>query len=252
MKRMQLIIIIFIFFLTTTPVLAEDILEQGSYWQSTVSVLNLYVDGSINPVLVNLTVDMDYVAEVVFHLSFTDTSLDYDKFGKGNGTPALVNGSRGYINGILQPFNVQTNDHLIGLSRTATIFKDDKATKGVHIVSPVLYYERSPPRGLAVLGGVAVPYFMFEIRDKVTDFCDSFYAVIGGSKWVGIEPDFNRDWLEDMFVFDNVLKYFALVFTLPAVFIFTWEPVGILLGLGIVLIELIILNGIWRKLKGDY
>ncbi len=191
MKRKTLVILLMVLVLPVLPVTSLPPLREGEYWQSTVELLNLNVDGSINPVNVNCTKEFTFITEVVFHLTFEVNQLAWEDFGDGNGTGPLANGSIGFISGNLQPFVVTSNDNLLSLSRTATLFTDEHPIGSRHIVSPILYGERIPDFGLLVVKNGTEPALRFQVRDDIPSYVTTFFAVVGGGLLIpngGSEP----------------------------------------------------------------
>ena len=243
MKKIYLVLIIFALQLSLIPVVGQDVLEETGYRKPVVESLDLMVDGSITPVLVNITKDYDYISRVIWMLHFIDNEIDYNTFGL---LGALTNGSELIYDGSSLNMPIKTLNDLSHMSYDLRIDSDDKNPKDNHVVGRLSFFKFVPPYGLKMKEGHT---FQAKINDDLSAVGSVFILTVEGFKDINYEPDFERDWLEEVFKMDDIADFVIFPVVLPLTLIFTWEFPIVLLGLGIALIELIAVRGIWVKIR---
>jgi hypothetical protein len=243
MKKLLILVCICVLQIVATPVMADDIFEETFYRKPIFEQLDLQQDGSITPYLVNITKPFDYICRITWDLHFTVASLDYDNFGS-NG--ALTNGTTATYDNIIIVNPIKSIHDFAHSTYNILIQVDEKNPHDVHIAAMTCYSEIIPPYGLKITEGHT---FQVQINDNITATGVYFVLLIEGHQNIRIEPDFKRDWLEDAFVFDTPIKLILLPIVFPLAMIFTWEAVGVIVGVGILIIELLIVIGIINRIR---
>lgn len=242
----KVVILLFLFFIPTSSVMAQDIFEENQYRKPITETLDLHVDGSISPYLVNLTKTYDYISRVIWELDFTDNTLDFGEFA---GSTALTNGTVLLYDGIGLNDPIKSIEDFAHHSYDLRVDTDDLSPEGRYVSCRFSFWKVVPPYGLKMKDGHT---FQVEINDNISAIDCDFELHIQGFKDINIEPEISQDWLQDMFIFDNPVKLVVAPFLLPLALIFTWEPTLFLVGLGLAFIELLILRGIYVRLKYKY
>lgn len=187
-----------------------------------ISGLNLRVDGSITPQLINVTgfPAGSWITRMIFNIHFADNDLDFDGWGAG---AALANGTALLIEGVsFLGENLSTNHGFGHLSGDLTIFTDDKNPKNNHFVSRLAIFEIVPPWGIQWTNNESV---QFLVQDDITAggaAVSLLQAIVEGfsiptvAKYVSDDPRLDLiGWLQNQYAF-----FIALIVVFSALLIF--------------------------------
>lgn len=141
--------------------------------------VDLFLDGSITPIMVNLTEPFDHVMRFVWNLIWEDNAVEFDVFGTL--AVPLTNGTRIFYNNTVQLEAVRAIEDFGTASYDVRIDKDDRNPKSNH-----LYSRLSFTNFIDTVGGLNVHEFdlQFEIRDNITDACSNFFVLVEGYRVV--------------------------------------------------------------------
>lgn len=144
-------------------------------------IIDLIIDGSINPVRKNITKDFDFITKLHFELDYESATWIPTNFAASapltNGTSTIA-GSTPLFDG-----NFTQNDKVYLVSDVAVVLQDDKAPKLTHVYGLINLFEMIPPCGLAYETDDSL-YFV--VRDNLTDTdykIEEFQVVVMGFKW---------------------------------------------------------------------
>lgn len=150
-----------------------------------IETVSLFLDGSINPILVNLTEPFEYVKRFVINVIWTKNTIIFDDFGTLAG--GLVNGTQFLFNNTV--FGTVNEIADFGtLSYDVRIDTDDSGVKMNHLYSRLSFFKIVDHQfGLDVRDFD----FQFRVRDDNTAAVDDFFITVQGFRVVGGEttPD---------------------------------------------------------------
>lgn len=246
--KIKLFVVLWLFVLATAitlPVTAEDpeIFTEGSYMIPVIEELNLTVDGSINPVLVNITKEFDYIMRIIWYLHWEENAIDYGEFGTGsaleNGSCICYDGSS--LNGYVK--NIHDFSHW---AYDLRIDSDDRVPKSNHLVSRLSFFKMSPPYGLKIKDGHT---FSVVINDNIPSYCDDFAVTVQGFKIVEKDVEFTRSFIEEVLAIDNPIELVLFPFVPPLIFFFTYDPFYMAFGGSWLIIEFLFIIWLvkWRR-----
>ena len=176
MKKILLVLIVFVIFAPLTYVSGETELKQIPV----VETLDLLVNGT-TPVRFNLSKDFDFVVVIIFHLDYDDPNYIPSKFANG---PVLANGIFICVENVgLLDFNITDNEGMTNLGYETTIFQDDKVPKATHVFTRFTFQRILPPFGLVYSSNDS---FFITIQDDLTAAnldIDEFEAHIAGFRY---------------------------------------------------------------------
>ena len=138
--------------------------------------LDLYQDASHTPIIVNITTKFDYITSIYINLEWTDATLDWDKFGAGNGTSYLANGTAPVRDGVLSP-NLITTTAILLQGSIDYLFVSDEKNPESHILSVEVDYTKALSKGLDMRGNHTYGWI---IQDDITSYCDNFNVLVIG------------------------------------------------------------------------
>lgn len=246
MKKLLMMICIGVITLTViSPAFAQDpiVFTESSYREIAYERLDLYVDGSITPVYVNVTPDsFDYITEIIFYLDWIDNDIDWDNFGSG---AALANGSQLMRDNWLCN-TYKTIGDLLRCSIERCLVKDDKNPVGNHLGVMIDFTKYISGIGLKMMDNHALGVI---IRDDITAKCENFELLVVGWKTIHLEVEFTYDFLEETLKIDNPLKLLTLPIVLPMALIFTYEPIYIMLGIFMGTMEIMGVLFMWKRAR---
>lgn len=139
--------------------------------------VDLFLDGSITPILINLTEPFDHVMRFVWNLLWPDNNIEFDVFGiLAN---PLVNGTQVLYNNTVQLDSITSIGDFGTASYDVRIDSDSRNPKENH-----LYSRLSFTRFIDTDTGLNVHSFdlQFRVRDNITAACDDFFVLIEGYK----------------------------------------------------------------------
>lgn len=150
--------------------------------------VDLFLDGSITPIMVNLTEPFTHVMRFVWNLIWADNAIEFNVFG--DLATALANGTQVFYNNTAQLSAITTIGDFGTASYDVRIDSDSRNPKENH-----LYSRLSFTRFIDTVEGLNVHDFnlQFKIRDNITDACDAFFVLVEGYrvvKPIEIEQDF--------------------------------------------------------------
>lgn len=179
--------------------------------------VSLFFDGSINPILVNLTKNFDHVMRVVWNLIWGEVNIDFDQFGILAGP--LANGTKVFYNGTTVNGAVTAIKDFGTVSYDVRIDTDDIALTTNHLYSRLSFFRIvDPNKGLDVHNYD----LQFQINDDITAACDDFFVMVQGYKFVTIFDDPTQFPLNPFEYFDQWARW---ALTQPIVWL------GIILGI---------------------
>jgi hypothetical protein len=147
--------------------------------------VSLLVDGSVNPVLVNLTEPFDFVQRFVINVIWTKNTIIFDDFGTLVG--GLINGTQFLYNSTV--FGTVNSIADFGtLSYNVRIDTDDSGVKQNHLYSRLSFFKFvDADLGLDVQGFD----FQFRVRDDNAAAVDDFFITVQGFRLLDAEasPD---------------------------------------------------------------
>lgn len=167
-----------------------------------VETVSLFIDGSINPVLVNLTKDFDHVMRIVWNLVWGEVNIDFDQFGTLAGP--LTNGTEVFYNGTSVNGAVTAIKDFGTVSYDVRIDTDDIALTTNHLYSRLSFFKIVDP-----LKGLDVHNFdlQFQINDDITAACDDFFALVQGYKFVTLSEEIQEFPLNPFEYFDRWARW---------------------------------------------
>ena len=141
--------------------------------------VDLFVDGSAAPVLIDLTEDFDHIMRFVWNLVWTDNDIDYDIFGTL--AVALTNGTEVLYNGTEQLDPIKAIKDFGSVSYDVRIDSDDKNPKTNHLYSRLSFW-----KFVDQADGLAHHHhpIQFRVNDDITGACDDFFVLVEGYKLV--------------------------------------------------------------------
>lgn len=168
--------LIIIIIITPTPVQAQaNLPEKFMVFEK----VDLYLDGSITPVIVNLTEPFDHVMRFVWNLIWRDNVVDFDVFGTL--AVPLTNGTEVSYNGTTLQAQIKSIKDFGTLSYDVRIDQDDKNPKDNHLYSRLSFWKFvSYQEGLDVHDYT----LQFQINDNITDACSDFFVMVEGYRLV--------------------------------------------------------------------
>lgn len=179
---LSLLLIMIVSLIGVTPITtiyAVDESDSNSVRFMVVENVDLYVDGSITPKLINLTEDFDHVMRFVWNLIWTDNDIDYDLFGTLGGP--LTNGTEILYNGTEQLKPVTSIGDFGVVSYDVRIDSDDKNPHTNHLYSRLSFWKFVDQEdGIAV----HIHNIQFRVNDDITAACDDFFVSVQGYKLI--------------------------------------------------------------------
>lgn len=144
-------------------------------------IIDLILDGSINPVRKNLTKDYDFITKLHFELDYEQTDWIPSDFAASD---ALENGTATISeNGALFDGNFTQNDKVYFAADIAIVVQDDKTPKVTHIYGLINLFEIMPIYGLAY---TTIDSLYFIVQDNLTAPAYAiveFQVLVIGFKW---------------------------------------------------------------------
>lgn len=181
MKRQLLVIPLLILFIPVLP--------ANAVLQPVIEELDLFVDGSINPVHINQTGDYTFITRILFSLHWRSNAINHDDFGLI--VAGLVNGtSISYDKQLLT--GPMTNIHdFAHVAFDSAIVTDDKNPKDNHLTSRLSFF-KFIPEGLRMGNNRNLT---FTVEDDMTAAGDLFVVIIEGYKTADTgNPPVNAVW----------------------------------------------------------
>ena len=180
--------------------------------------LNLYLDGSGTPILVNLTKSFDVISRVIWHLEWSSNDFFWNQFGNA---AALINGSNIVYNSTdLLPMNLTENESFAKTAYDTSVLSDTRAPKLWHLFSRLTFWKFMPAdsMGLSLLNGET---FQIHIQDDITAVCDDFSIVVEGYRQVKRQAINAEEESPDIEIITFLQGRFNDVMTiLPFIFVF--------------------------------
>ena len=180
-KYIPLLILLFVFSIIILPVQSAENPDSDSnaIRFMVIESVDLFVDGSVNPVLINLTEDFDHIMRLVWNLVWTDNVIDYDVFGTL--IAPLVNGTEVLYNGTEQLEPIVAIKDFGSASYDVRIDSDDKNPKTNHLYSRLSFWKFVDQED-----GIAqhIHPIQFRVNDDITGACDDFFVLIEGYKLI--------------------------------------------------------------------
>lgn len=180
-KSILLIGLLVPLFLTVPGIVGID--EETKF--PVIENVSLFLDGSINPILVNLTEPFEFVQRFVINVIWTKNTIIFDDFGTLGG--GLINGTQFLYNGTIFGTVNQIADFGT-LSYNVRIDTDDSGVKMNHLYSRLSFFKIVDEKfGL----DVRTFDFQFRVQDDNTAAVDDFFITVQGFRVVGGEssPD---------------------------------------------------------------
>lgn len=184
--------------------------------------VNLRVDGSITPVLINLTKDFDHVMRFVWNLIWVEQNINFDDFGTKAGP--LTNGTEFLYNGTNVNGNITAIKDFGSASYDVRIDSDEVAQTKNH-----LYSRLSFTKITNINDGLDVHNFdlQFRVNDNITDVCEEFFVFVEGYKLIIVneQPEqapispwayFDR-WA--LWMFSQPITFFAIILSGVVIFV---------------------------------
>lgn len=144
-------------------------------------IIDLILDGSINPVRKNLTKDYDFITKLHFELDYVQTDWIPSDFAASD---ALENGTATISeNGPLFDGNFTQNDKVYLAADIAIVVQDDKTPKVTHVYGLINLFEIMPIYGLAF---TTTDSLYFIVQDNLTApvyAIVEFQVLVIGFKW---------------------------------------------------------------------
>lgn len=137
--------------------------------------VDLFVDGSITPVLINLTEPFDHVMRFVWNLIWSDNEVDFDIFGTL--AVPLTNGTEVLYNNTAQLDSIKAIKDFGSVSYDVRIDRDDKNPKDNHLYSRLSFW-----KFVDQADGLNIHEFdlQFRVNDDITAACDNFFVLVEG------------------------------------------------------------------------
>lgn len=181
MKRQLLVIPLLILLIPVLP--------ANAVLQPVIEELDLFVDGSINPVHINQTGDYTFITRILFSLHWRSNVINHDDFGLV--VAGLVNGTSISYDGQLLT-GPMTNIHdFAHVAFDSEIVTDDKNPKDNHLTSRLSFF-KFVPEGLRMGDNRNLT---FTIEDDMTAAGDLFVVIIEGYKTADTgNPPVNAVW----------------------------------------------------------
>lgn len=139
--------------------------------------VDLFLDGSITPITVNLTEDFQHVMRFVWNLIWMDNNIEFAVFGD-LATP-LTNGTQVLYNETVQLDPITAIGDFGSVSYDVRIDSDSRNPKENHLYSRLSFWKFiDSDEGLNVHDFT----LQFRVRDNITDACDNFFVLVEGYK----------------------------------------------------------------------
>ncbi len=179
MRRMMKFIPLFLLLLGLNPIITVPVQANGPLKFMVLEKVDLFLDGSINPIMVNLTEPFDHVMRFVWNLIWEDNAVEFDVFGTL--AVPLTNGTRIFYNNTVQLDAIKAIEDFGTASYDVRIDKDDRNPKSNHLYSRLSFW-----KFIDKDVGLNVHDFdlQFEIRDNITDACSNFFVLVEGYRIV--------------------------------------------------------------------
>lgn len=177
MKKYLLLILLTVILSQTNAVAAYETPLPKDF---RISMVDLFVDGSITPQLLNITgfPKGTWITVLVINIHFDDNALDFNGWGAG---PALTNGTAFLVDGVSTLGQNLTNNHGFGhISGDLTIFTDDKNPKDNHFVSRLVLAEIVPPWGIQWFDNSSLQFLVQDNQTAVANAIDEFEINVEG------------------------------------------------------------------------
>lgn len=176
----SLILSLIIFSSVASAIIVEENFVQRKQAPQA-EIIDLILDGSINPVRKNLTKDYDFITKLHFELDYEQTDWIPSDFAASD---ALENGTATISeNGALFDGNFTQNDKVYLASDIAIVVQDDKTPKVTHIYGLINLFEIMPIYGLAY---TTIDSLYFLVQDNLTAPAYAiveFQVLVIGFKW---------------------------------------------------------------------
>lgn len=204
------------------PVTIYQVQANGPLKFMVLEKVDLFLDGSITPILVNLTTDMTHAMRFVWNLIWNDNTIDFDVFGTL--AIALTNGTQVIYNGSDQLDPITAIKDFGSVSYDVRIDSDDKNPKDNHLYSRLSFW-----KFVDAVDGLNIHDFtlQFRVRDNITAACDNFFVLVEGYKLVSPAGDPQQAPLNPFEYFDRWARWaltepliWLTIITTIAVFVF--------------------------------
>lgn len=142
--------------------------------------VDLFIDGSITPQLVNISglPVGAWITVLVINFHFEDNALNFSGWGAGNN---LTNGTAFLVDGVsVLERNLTTNHGFGHISGDLTIFTDDRNPKDNHFVSRLLMTEIVPPWGIQWESNTTMQFLVQDNQTAAANALDFFSINIEG------------------------------------------------------------------------
>ncbi len=214
-----------------TPVQAkriEDVFDEFDYRAPVIENVELNVDGSITPQLINITKDFDYVARLIVHLHWLANFIFFDDFGSGS---ALANGSLVLYDGVAFNSAVKSHEDFGKLSYDIVILTDERSPKSNRLLARLSFTRFIDNNlGLKIKDGHMLSFL---IRDNITDQADEFSVLVEGWKLVKRELGIRYSFIEEVYFLDDLIDIPFAIILLPIALILSGDEMISLIGLAV-------------------
>lgn len=244
-KRLLILILLVISFFPLSMVLSDDInpFEEKEYKLPIVEELDLKVNGSASPILLNLTSEFDWIRMLSVTFVWRDNAIDFDKYGA---IAALTNGTEFLYDNKTFIGTFKCLECYLSMCVDSIIVSDDKNPIDNHFIGFIYFHDHLTLNGLKMREGHT---FNIRINDDLTSVGTEHTVRVFGYRLIDRGYEFKRSFLEEVMLIDNPFELLLWPIVIPLAFIFTAEPTYVIMGVAIFIVEILVIRMVYVKMR---